>query len=128
MKNLNEKPIISDFSELVYAEGMGTVMLTNLKTEDVFIVGYFDAYKRRFIIHQDITYPDYFMVSESSTGNSILDYCYETVEEAYIKAVGLLEAKRLHLATVIGNKLVQTQTNLNKRNREVLPLNTFLWI
>ena len=102
-------------------------MMKTFNTVDVVVVRAFVVEDRSFIVHHDIDNPEYFAVSESSTGALLMDFCYLTPEDAYSAALTVISNKKFHLATVIGNKLVESRVNLNRQNGFVTNLFDILW-
>lgn len=111
-KNQNEKTT----SDLIYTNGIGTVVMQNNDYRDVLVVGYFKKYHWWFIIHSDVDTPEYLTVSEASTGRKLRDETYYTIEDALYFALPYIEEKRFHFSTQVGDILVKTQCNLLMRN------------
>lgn len=119
---------ISNFIEV---NGIGTVA-TKKGYRDVFVYGYFTKWGRwSFIVHQDVENPKLITVSEASTGYCLRDENYHSVEDALHFALPFIEEKHYYFATFVGVILVETQTNLLKRNTtnlQTLAIDTALWL
>lgn len=113
-------------TNLIPVTGTGTILSQKGTPVDVMVVGMFYVEDRHFILHHDVDYPSYYMVTESSTGCAVTDYCYEDKDVTYKIARDILREKRPFLATSISNRLVQTRINLLKRNVGVQ--NLLLWM
>lgn len=127
-RNQNER-LTSDFVEV---NGIGTVPLKGGGYRDVFVYGYFTKWdKWSFIVHQDVLCPGLVAVSEASTGYSVMDENYYSIEDALHFALPFIEQKRYCFATSVSDVLVKTQTNLLKRNTtnlQTLAIDTALWL
>lgn len=125
----NRNPSIKQTINFTEVNGTGSIRLQNGKTRDVFVYGYFKMFHWWFIVHQDIDYPDYVTVSEASTGQLLIPCCYENAEMALSYAVAMIENKRYHFATAVGDQLVRFKCNLLRRNSSPLTLAiSSLWI
>lgn len=113
-KNQNEKTF--DFIEV---NGQGTVATTNGLME-VFVHGYFSMWRWSFMVHRDVKFPEYFAVSEASTGRNITGDVYATLEDALHFAVATIREKHYYFATSIGEALNGSRTNLLFRNTTCL--------
>ena len=116
-------------SNFIEVNGMGTVS-TKVGYLDVFVYGYFTCFGRWFMVHQDVIRPEFVTVSEASTGFSLKDEQYYSIEDALHFAIPFIKEKRYHFATSIGNALVFTKTNLlgrNTTNLQTLAINTLIW-
>ena len=125
--NRNEKTTF----KFIKVNGIGTVA-TNKGYRDVFVYGYFTMWNWwSFIVHQDVEDPTLVTVSEASTGYRLQAESYYTVEDALHFAVPFIVEKRYRFATITGRVLVQTQTNLLRRNTtnlQTLAIDTALWL
>lgn len=119
---------ISNFIEV---NGIGTVV-TKKGYRDIFVYGYFTKWDRwSFIVHQDVRNPKLITVSEASTGYCLRDESYHSIEDALHFALPFIEEKHYYFATSVGVILVETQTNLLKRNTtnlQTLAIDTALWL
>lgn len=132
-ENQNEKMT----SKIVRVNGFGTVTLRDGSYRDVFVYGYFVHGhlsrwdKWSFIIHQDLRDPEFFTVSEASTGSLLRVENYYSVEDALHFAIPFIEGKHTQFATAIGDILVKTRTDLlarNTTNLQTLAIDTALWL
>lgn len=122
-KNPNERTTI----DFVPINGVGSVM-TKQGPQDVYVHGIFKMWHWYFIVHQDVSSPEFFVVSEASTGMSVNNEMYYTIEDALYYVLPLIESKRYYFATAVGSKLISTQTNLLKRNIGLtLTIDSVLW-
>lgn len=129
MKQESQKErTISNFIEV---NGIGTVA-TKKGYRDIFVYGYFTKWSRwSFIVHQDVRNPKLITVSEASTGYCLRDGSYHSIEDALHFALPFIEEKHYYFATSVGVILVETQTNLLKRNTtnlQTLAIDTALWL
>lgn len=119
---------ISNFIEV---NGIGTVT-TKKGYRDIFVYGYFTKWGRwSFIVHQDVRNPELITVSEASTGYCLRDENYHSIEDALHFALSFIGEKHYYFATSVGDILVETQTNLLKRNTtnlQTLAIDTALWL
>lgn len=114
----------TSFSNIV---GVGTIMMCDGSTRDVQIFGILKYVRWYFIIHQDITYEDYFSVTEASTGSAISRFCYPDVDSALKSALEIVQNRRYYFETSTRNILVKHQKNLTARNVSTdLAINTLL--
>lgn len=117
--------------KFIKVNGVGTVA-TNKGYRDVFVYGYFTMWNWwSFIVHQDVEDPTLVTVSEASTGYRLQAENYYTIEDALYFAIPFIESKRYRFATITGRVLVQTQTNLLRRNTtnlQTLSIDTALWL
>ena len=101
---------------LIRIDGTGSMRLQDRSIRDCNVVGYFSLYGKMFFVNRDSVYPDYYLVSEASTGTCITEYCYEDIETAVKSALTFLEDKRYYLHTSIGKIVVKENCDLQKRN------------
>jgi len=83
---------------------------------DTMVFGYFKMYNWWFIVNQDVDIPEGFRVSEASTGCQLNQSCYDEIEYCLECSLKFINEKKLFLATIIGNTLVEHQENLLRRN------------
>lgn len=122
-RSQNEKMTI----EFIPTNGVGSVMTTE-GLKDVYVYGMFKMWHWHFIVHQDVSDPEFFTVSEASTGMSLKDEVYYTIEDALYYIVPFIESKRYYFATAVGSKLTRTQCNLLRRNIGLtLTIDSVLW-
>lgn len=114
----------------IEVNGIGSVR-TRKGVRDVFVYGYFTVWNRfSFIVHSDVRHPEFFAVSEASTGCRLLDETYYSIEDALYYAYPFIVSKHYYFATAISNWLVKTQKNLLKRNTtllQTLAIDSLLW-
>lgn len=125
-ENQNEKTI----SNFIEVNGIGTIATKN-GYQDTFVYGYFKKYRWFFIVHKDLDNPEFVTVSEASTGRLLKEESYYTVEDALHFALPFIREKHYYFATSVGDVLVETQTNLLKRNTtnlQTLAIDTILWL
>lgn len=116
--------------KFIRVSGFGTVA-TVKGYVDVLVYGYFNMWGRwTFIVHQDTENPNLVSVSEASTGYRLQDENYYTIEDALYFAIPFIESKMYRFATTTSRVLVQTQTNLLRRNTnlQTLAIDTALWL
>lgn len=93
---------------------------------DVEVVAYFTMWNWTFIIHRDIEEPQYFAVSEASTGMRLIDENYYSIEDALWFVIPFIEQKRYYFATAVNNNLVKYKGTLLNRNTSLLTI--WKWI
>lgn len=101
--------------------GVGTVRCHS-GFRDIMVYGYFHRYHWDFIVHQDVEFPDYYIVSEASTGMRMTDNCYDNIEDALSAALSVIDEKQYYFFTRTKDVLVDGKYNLNKRNTNPLTL------
>lgn len=116
LKNQSLKQIIN----FVDINGTGTVRCINNVMRDIEVVGYFKKYHWTFIVHRDIQYPDCYVVSESSTGMCLTDFCYDTIEKAIKNTIPIIDEKRYYFFTRVNDELVSMKYNLFSRNTNLI--------
>ena len=110
-KNLKEKNY--RFSFIV---GTGSVRCNDGCLHDVEVVAYFTMWNWSFIIHRDTVDPELLTVSEASTGLTLSDDVYYTIEDALYFSLSIIENKRYYFATAVNNACVRYDCDLKNRN------------
>lgn len=101
--------------------GVGTVRCHS-GFRDIMVYGYFHRYHWDFIVHQDVEFPDCYIVSEASTGMCMTDPCFAVMEDALSAALSVIDEKRYYFFTRTKDVLVDGKYNLNNRNTNPLTL------
>lgn len=125
-KNQSIKKIIN----FVDFNGIGTITTNNYEVRDVMVFGYFKYERFWFIVNSDINYPDYFIVTEASTGARLTNYCYPTIEMALEQTLPYIKDHYIRFPTTVGNYLVRLKRNLLSRNTvnlSTLAIDSSLW-
>lgn len=85
--------------DFVDMNGVGTVRCHD-GFRDVMVYGYFHRYHWDFIVHQDVEFPDCYIVSEASTGMCMTDPCFAVMEDALSAALSVIDEKRYYFSPV----------------------------
>lgn len=111
--------------------GTGVVRMRDGSYRDVQVYAYFTFNRWKFIIHRCLEEPQYFTVSEASTGYRLQDESYYEVSDALHFALQFCEKKKYYFATTVGDTLVNTQTSVcsvNTTGIRTPAIHTALWL